>query len=500
MWEVLMARVCSFGSGLLGFLSIQISLVLYFSFKLPLPAEAAQLKYCRQTEMRPLPGGLDATPCFNSNSPELVLKEGILLSTFPPQGMKHERAHLNFSFDGRFDLFSHHVARNESPEEERTLFIGFILGNPGNKRVRVQILCGASYLSQPDAPFISLPEICSDNEGKVFSGPGDRVCNDVLRGKPASFLPKSIILEPGQDKLLFSLPVPVRRLKPALNGRSTFVKLKSSAPVYVASLARFAGTDTGITEKEWLDALYSGNLAGPRDEAPTSLGYKGRIKYGRAAGVSLGTEWNAVLCDPASESQLEKTALSPEIKLEPEPDSGDLPAKSCLPGPQNCLPIASPGKSISFPLSTVEGGTFGTAQIQSAPMLVRYPDTAYLNNGNYAVTYKIKAVLYNPFLEKADLQVLFQTAIKSEEGKEICFYDNPHPRAFFRGTVRCIDGSQVGYWHLVQKQGLEGAKLAEFSIPAGGKRSISLDFLYPPDATPPQVLTIRTLEKKSPVQ
>lgn len=33
--------------------------------------------------VRPLPGSLDKIPVFNSNSPELVQTEGILLSTFP---------------------------------------------------------------------------------------------------------------------------------------------------------------------------------------------------------------------------------------------------------------------------------------------------------------------------------------------------------------------------------------------------------------------------------
>lgn len=34
-------------------------------------------------QVRPLPGQLDKIPVFNSNSPELILNEGILLSTFP---------------------------------------------------------------------------------------------------------------------------------------------------------------------------------------------------------------------------------------------------------------------------------------------------------------------------------------------------------------------------------------------------------------------------------
>jgi len=40
----------------------------------------------RPQSVRPLPGGLDRVPTFNSNSPELVRTGGILLSTFPPSG------------------------------------------------------------------------------------------------------------------------------------------------------------------------------------------------------------------------------------------------------------------------------------------------------------------------------------------------------------------------------------------------------------------------------
>jgi hypothetical protein len=72
----------------------------------PLPEEVVQLQ-----EVRALSGQLDTVPVFNSNSPEFVLKYGILLSTFPPKGKKLPTAHLNFPFRGRFDIFAHHVAK-----------------------------------------------------------------------------------------------------------------------------------------------------------------------------------------------------------------------------------------------------------------------------------------------------------------------------------------------------------------------------------------------------
>lgn len=55
-------------------------------------------------EVRSLAGKLNKIPVFNSNSPELVLKEGILLSTFSPQNKANPEAHLNFPLQGNFDI------------------------------------------------------------------------------------------------------------------------------------------------------------------------------------------------------------------------------------------------------------------------------------------------------------------------------------------------------------------------------------------------------------
>lgn len=134
-------------------------------------------------EVRPLPGELDNIPVFNSNSPELILSEGILLSTFPPDNKRTSEAHLNFPFQGRFDIFAHHVAKAPTPEDLRTLYLGILVHNPGNKSVTVNILQAASYLSQPDAPFIELPAVVDNPDSSVFAGPGSRVTSDILRDR-----------------------------------------------------------------------------------------------------------------------------------------------------------------------------------------------------------------------------------------------------------------------------------------------------------------------------
>jgi len=38
--------------------------------------------------------------------------------------------------------------------------------------------------------------------------------------------------------------------------------------------------------------------------------------------------------------------------------------------------------------------------------------------------------------------------------------------------------------------------LVILNIPAGDRRLVEIDFLYPPDASPPQVITVKTIESQ----
>ncbi|MEG4091364.1 DUF3370 domain-containing protein, partial [Microcoleus sp. Pol12B4] len=333
----------------------------------PAPQEIVQIQ-----EVRPLPGQLDNIPVFNSNSPEVVLQEGILLSTFPPDGKRFPAAHLNFPFQGRFDIFAHHIARAPSLEDLRTLYQGVIVYNPGNKPVKLDILQAASYLSQPDAPFIELPPQVDNSNSNIYAGPGSRAVNDILRGKRQSDFGQGLIIPPGKSQLLMNHPIPVRGLVPPLNGRSTLMRLRSDGIVYVASLAMFArvdpeengqGNERSPNIAEWQNLLDNGNIAGPRDRVATPPEItEGQIIYGRVAGVALGSEWRALI--------------------------SDNPATSNLAIPQ-------PGTAFSYPLSSLPRGMLGTNQVQSARMLVRYPDTAYRAHGNYGIQYSLSLPLYN---------------------------------------------------------------------------------------------------------
>ncbi|MGQ9870871.1 DUF3370 domain-containing protein [Leptodesmis sp.] len=422
-------------------------------------------------EIRPLPGKLDTVPVLNSNSPEVVQTEGILISTFPPTGKALPSAHLNFPFQGRFDVFAHHIAR-ASTGPLRTLFHGILLNNPTSQPIRVEVLQGATYLTRPDASFVSLPSYVDDPLGTVYAGPGSRVMNDLLRGRRQGALPREIIIQPGQNEMLLNLPIPVGGI-PGSNGRTTLIRLRSSGPVYAASLAMYAPTGPGGRERaptteEWQTLLVRGGLAGPRDIPPTPPNANvERVFYGRVAGVAVGSQWQAKLTD------------------NPKTDQLTIPQK---------------GRAFSYGLSTLYRGTLGTGQIQSAKLLTRYPDTAYQAHGNYGVEYNLTLPLYNPTKQLQTVALTIQTPLKDDKSKGgLLFFNPPENRIFFRGPVRIRYTDDQGkvqtrYVHVTQQRGQEGDPLIVLNMRGGDRRTVQVDFLYPPDSTPPQVLTVKTME------
>lgn len=337
--------------------------------------------------VRPLPGQLDAVPVFNSNSPELLFQGGILLSTFPSEGKINPAAHLNYGFLGRFDIFTHHVARAITPEAPRSLYLGVLIYNPGERTVTINIAEAANYRTQPEAPFHVLPPIVEDPDGLVFAGPGSRMTNDILRDRRQRNFPAQIIIPPRRSKMLINMPISLRSDLQS-NGQSAYLRLNSDGKVYVASLALPADLDEEGNEKEptvteWENLILNGNLASPRDIPPTPLGNPGKKIYGRVAGVAQGSQWTARMTEP-----------------------GDFTLK-----------IPAQGQAFSYGISTLNGGTLGTNQVQSAPMLVRYPDTAYKSHGNYGLQYHLTFPLVNPTSEPQTITLALQTPLKEEQPK-----------------------------------------------------------------------------------
>ncbi|OUL33944.1 DUF3370 domain-containing protein [Nostoc sp. 106C] len=431
----------------------------------PAPQEIVQAG-----EVRALPGKLDTIPVFNSNSPEWIKNEGILLSTFPANGKKVPAAHLNFPFEGRFDLFAHHYTH--TPKDLQTLYLGVILHNPNKQAITVDVLQAASYLLQ-DAPFVTLAPYIENNDGKAYSGPGDRAVSDVLRGIRQADFPAKLIIPPGQSRLLLNHPIPVKNLEKPINGRSSFMRLRSSGKVYAASLAMFAkqnldGSDRAPTLTEWQALLNNGNFAGPRDKIPTPPNATGgALIYGRVAGISQGSQWQALLTDNSKDQT---------------------------------FTISQPGRAISYTLGTLKGGRLGSGQIQTAKMLVRYPDTAYEAHGNYGVEYNLRIPLSNTTNKTQKVTVTLETPLKEDKLSQggLRFRKPSLDFPFFRGTVRLGYTDDQGqqktrYVHLWHRTGQVLEPLLQLTLPPATKRMVQVDLIYPPDSTPPQVLSVRTL-------
>ncbi|ATS17556.1 hypothetical protein BRW62_01000 [Parathermosynechococcus lividus PCC 6715] len=425
----------------------------------------------QQQQILPLPGGLDQVPVFNSNSPEVVQREGILLSTFPASGKATPAAHLNYAFRGRFDIFAHHIAKPPDPADLTTLYVGILAYNPGATPVTIDLLHAASYLSQPDAPFVPLPARQANDLGQIFAGPGDRVMLDILRRRRQEGWPSQIVLPPRSYGLIANLPIPVKGLDPPLNGRSLLIRARSSGDIYLASLARFAPEDEP-TLAQWQETLHQGGLVTPRDRPPSPPNQPGNIIYSRVAGVALGSRWH-----------------NPQ---------------------QTPIPIPNTGEAFSYPLSSLVAGRLGTDQIQTAPLVVRYPDTAYAAHGNYAVEYDLVLPLHNQSDRPQTIRLALQTPIKFDApAPTLRFFAEPPNRIFFRGSVRLRYRDDQGapqsrIIHLVQRQGQQGGDLVRLTLQPNETRFVQFTMLYPPDATPPQVLTVETLpfpalgERKSP--
>ena len=446
-------------------------------------------------QVRSLPGGLDDVPVFNSNSPEIIQSDGILLSTFPKRGKAHPRAHLDYAFNGRFDVFSHHVARGLDDRDTRTIYTAILVHNPSSRPITLSIRDGASHISQ-ESPWNEIASGSSNLYSNNFSGPGSRVTNDVLRDRRQPVFPAQVTIPPRQSHLLLNAPIPLRRLNvptdgtlppgseltpppinagsgegARLNGRSTLMRLNSSGPVYVASLAMHApqanGKEIVPSMNEWKQLLAKGKLATPRDGGPSRPGSRDNpFRYGRVAGIAIGSQWRATLTDRKS-SQLK---------------------------------IPATGEHISYALSTLEKNTFGTGQIQSAPITARYGDTAHRANGNYGIEYNLDLPLANNTDSPKTVALSVQTPLQNDRLEDALQFKNaPESRVFFRGTVLFLykedDGrSRAHYTYLVQNQGEQGQPLIKMTLAPGEQRDVNVQFLYPPDATPPQVLTVSTQE------
>ena len=428
-----------------------------------LSASPAAAPLLRPQEVRALPGRLDGVLMLNDNNPELISGPGILLSTFGGSG------HLDVPLNGRFDLFSHHVYAGTPEQPDSTIWLAVVAQPRGDQPVQLSLLSGSTALSQAtdgreaQAPFLPLPERMRQ-DGSTYAGPGSRVATELLLRQRNPDLPKRWTLAPGAPTTLLLLPIPVQGLDPLLNGRNLQLRLQASGPISVATLAAF-GEGNKPPSTSALQQLLASGVLSPKEHKPTPRGARGRMVYSRVSGVQVGSTWSAVITDPG----------------------------------QPCL--SSSSAPLSWPIASLERGTLGTAQVQTAELKAHYPGTAWAAHGNYGVAYDIRIPLCNRSKRSTELAVALESPLKTDQAiGGLRFNSSPSRSVMFRGTVELsgLDGDASRQsFHLVQRAGAQGPELGRIRLAAGGKRELRVRLIYPADATPPQVLSLLPV-KQSP--
>ena len=438
------------------------------STSLAIPAVAEE-RIHRPQQVRPLPGQLDNVLMLNDNNPELIKDEGILLSTFPDAA----QGGLNVPLNGRFDLFSHHVYAGSETSLDSTLWIAVLAAPLGNERENLQLLEGSTALSQATqtgqtaAPFLPLPALMRESTDVIAAGPGSRVAGDLLSKRRAKELSTDQwTLKPGEPTLLMALPIPVQGLDPLLNGRNLQLRLHSSGPVAIATVAAIASNDRPPATERLVKLLRSGKLSS-KEHQPTPRGAKGKMIYSRVSGVQIGSNWRSQLSDPASQV------------------------------------LDVPREPVSWPISSLERGTLGTDQVQTAELEAFYPGTAWAAHGNYGVTYDLTLPLKNNQNDSICIELALESPLKSDRRKDsLSFRTSRTGPVMFRGPIEVAglddqEGRPLGLQkvHLVLRQGDQGPALGQLRLAPGQTRNVRVRFIYPADATPPQVLTIRPVKQ-----
>ena len=423
----------------------------------------------RHQEVRSLPGGLDQMLVLNDNNPELISGEGILVSTFP------QNPGLNLALNGRFDLFSHHVYAGTPDRLDSTLWLAVIAQPATDQAVTLELLGGSTALSQAvnkeqtASPFLPLPALMAESGTPISSGPGSRVAGDLLRGDSAAELPRQWTIQPGSATPLVVLPIPVAGLDPLLNGRNLQMRLHSSGPVHVATLAAFGDSRQAPNAAHW-QTLLNESQQSPKEHGPTPRGAKGRIIYSRVSGVQIGSTWRAQLIDPGS----------------------------------NHLDLSA--TPVSWPISSLVNGDLQTGQIQTAELEAFDPGTAWAAHGNYGVEYDLTLPLRNTSAETRIVAIALESPDKNRStNQQLAFSRTEGGPVMFRGPIEVTgldghDGQRSGprRFHLVLRRGQEGPELGQVSLGPGESRRVRVRLVYPADATPPQVLSLRPVKQSSP--
>ncbi|MGE3725116.1 MAG: DUF3370 family protein [Candidatus Sericytochromatia bacterium] len=438
------------------------------AFQQPPPPETIE-KVSHDLRVFPLPGGLNETWMLHSNSPERVEQSGILVSSLPPAKLEDKRK-LGVALQGEFGLFLHHVARTP-PLSSSRLYLAVVASNPAERETALKVKQGAFFRTWPEAPFYALSGIQNNDSGQIFAGAGDRLSLAWLRGEN-TIEPRAVQLPAHAHRVLLLEAVPTNPLWVLQqdNALSGLFQFQSEDPVYLSTLAWVSQTGEPPQEKDLIQMLESGLAAGP-EEAPATAYISGQppprgvFRYGRVAGIGNGSEWQGQL---------------------------------------NPLPVEV-GERVGFPIASVYLKRLGTQQNQSAPLHKRVSETAIESHGNYGLKYSLKAQLHNPdtrprryaiYLHNP-LEVRLQPDLPHQA--EAIFQTSRSAAVRFRGSlllswkVDSADKIEESLMHQILHEGEEAGALKIFELPAQSSSELKIELVYPPDATPPQLLELQRL-------
>jgi hypothetical protein len=289
--------------------------------------------------------------------------------------------------------------------------------------------------------------------------------SEILRGhRDEQLLKDKVEIAPHQYTLLLNQAIPVASLTPPINGRSAFIKIETDQPLFAATLSSLQNkVDNAPSLERWQQILQQSTLVTPREKSATEPGIPGPIVYGRVAGVQKGSLWLSNIVNSTDGKYYDVS----EAKIQ------------------------------NLPIATVADHTFETAQIQSAPLIARYADTAYLANGNYGVHYSLRFPLHNSSSTERLVTISIKNPV-SDKKNNFYFLPTPGNRVFFRGSLKVTStlqtSTQFHFFHLVLHQGDSGQNIFKKTLAPAEIENVQLDFYYPPDATPPQIIAIESAE------
>jgi hypothetical protein len=268
-------------------------------------------------------------------------------------------------------------------------------------------------------------------------------------------------IQPSSPSTLVVLPIPVAGLDPLLNGRNLQMQFQSSGPISLATLAAYGNPKVAPPLSRWVELLKSGKLSA-KEHRPTPRGSSGKIIYSRVSGVQLGSTWKATLTDPGS------------------------PVLNAVNSP------------ISWPISSLEKGSLGTGQVQTAELEAFYQGTAWAAHGNYGVEYDLTLPIHNGYKQTKSFLLTLESPLKNDNNNaSLDFRTSTTGPVMYRGLIE-VSGLNSktrqpmgrSRFHLVLRQGQKGPDLGLITLEPGETRNVRVRLIYPADATPPQVLTL----------